>query len=234
MTPNSPGIYLIKVNRPNKRLMYYVGQTVNLSRRKSQHFNKLRAGKHFNQRMQNCWNCYGASSFQFEVIEICSAEELNELESWWLQQMTGHCRVFNIAINPGVSFEGVPKTDSHKAKISAALSGPNHYAFGCKLTPEHRANISLGGSGLRRSLETRAQISLANRGAKNPMHGMLGKLNPKSKPVIAVPVSGEGPALRFESAQQAVIFGFQQPSISKCCAGKISHHAGYKWHFASA
>jgi group I intron endonuclease len=234
MASSAPGIYLIKVNRRNKRCLYYVGQTVDLSRRRSQHFNRLRAGKHFNPRMQKCWAVYGASAFEFEVLESCSAQDLNEREGWWLQQMAGHRCVLNVAINPENSFRGIPKSEAHKARISAALSGPKHYAFGRELTPEHRAKIALGGSGVRRGSDTRAKISRANTGAKNPMHGKLGRLNPRSKPIVAAPISGDGPTLNFESAQQAALRGFQQASISRCCAGKISQHAGYRWSFAVA
>lgn len=51
-----------------------------------------------------------------------------------------------------------------KLKIGAAQKGELNHMFGKTLTPEHRAKISAGGKGLKRSDETRAKISEAQKG----------------------------------------------------------------------
>lgn len=66
--------------------------------------------------------------------------------------------------------------------------------------------------------------------------GMVGKLNPKSKPVVKInPVTGEIIEM-FESGCLAAksTSGAIQSKISKCCLGARKTHAGFKWAFADA
>lgn len=228
-----PGIYLVTVSRPDRRPMYYVGQSNNVSRRRSQHLNRLRAGDHFNKRMQRCWDQFGPEAFEIEVLERCDVDELNARESWWLNLMVGHRNCLNIARDPEVSARGIRQSAEHIAKRTAATSGDKHYLFGKVMSQEHRDSISVGGRGVRRSKLTRARISAANVGDKNSMHGRVGLLNGKSKAVLATPVGG-GTTIRFESACQAHLAGFQQAQISRCCAGACRSHKGFIWRFDTA
>jgi group I intron endonuclease len=71
------GIYQITCSANGK---VYIGSAVALSRRKAQHFNRLRSGNHHNTHLQNAWNKYGESAFQFSVLSECTIEELERLE----------------------------------------------------------------------------------------------------------------------------------------------------------
>jgi group I intron endonuclease len=59
------GIYKI-TNTVNNKV--YVGSSVKMKRRLSEHCNKLRKGKHDNPTLQRDWNAYGEDSFKFEAI----------------------------------------------------------------------------------------------------------------------------------------------------------------------
>lgn len=75
------GIYKI-VNLIDGKV--YVGQAINLEKRRKQHFKDLRGGYHRNLRMQRAFTRDGEANFRFEVIEECSAEMLTACEQYWL------------------------------------------------------------------------------------------------------------------------------------------------------
>ena len=60
----------------------YVGQTVDIERRKRTHFSKLRNNMHPNPLLQEAWNDWGTESFAFEYKQYCvkNQEELDILE----------------------------------------------------------------------------------------------------------------------------------------------------------
>lgn len=66
----------------------YIGQTVDINRRRNTHFNCLRKNKHENPKLQNAWNKYGEQEFHFRywTFEIESLEELNKLECEYIQK----------------------------------------------------------------------------------------------------------------------------------------------------
>lgn len=74
---NHSGIYEIKNIINGKR---YIGQARNLRKRKSQHFAKLKRNEHGNQHLQNSFNKYGYSNFEFSIILYCELSELTYYE----------------------------------------------------------------------------------------------------------------------------------------------------------
>jgi group I intron endonuclease len=225
------GIYLITITKPNGRLLFYVGQSSNIKARIQQHRYALKAGRHCNAKLQRAFDKYGVVSFSSEVIDECTESELNNAEDWWLHEMVGYESVMNIGAQSEAPMRGVKFCEDHKRKISESISGSKHYNFGKQLSENHRNNISAGGKGVARRKETRVKISKATSGEKNPMHGMTGAKNKKSKPIIGLSID-DGYCVRFESAQLATKEGFQQPQITKCCTGEIRAHAGFLWAYA--
>lgn len=60
------GIYVITCLVNN---LIYIGSTYNLSKRKQDHFCRLKGNYHENSRLQNAFNKYGKVNFKFEVLE---------------------------------------------------------------------------------------------------------------------------------------------------------------------
>ena len=73
------GIYSITCRENGKR---YIGQTVDLHKRRNEHFNMMSKGKHYNPHLQRAWN--NGCTFDFEIIEECTKSELNEKEIFWI------------------------------------------------------------------------------------------------------------------------------------------------------
>lgn len=70
------GIYKI-TNKENGKV--YIGQATNIEKRLSEHRQKR------TQTIDNYINVLGVDSFDFEVIEECPSEQLNEREKYYIQ-----------------------------------------------------------------------------------------------------------------------------------------------------
>jgi group I intron endonuclease len=61
----------------------YVGSTIDLIRL-ARHRNWLETKTHFNQKLQNAWNKYGAESFIFETLDSCLESNRNYYEAFFM------------------------------------------------------------------------------------------------------------------------------------------------------
>jgi group I intron endonuclease len=62
---------------------YYVGSSLDLTKRLTSHKTKLKNNKHINKYLQNAWNKYGEANFKFEVIlplPDCDEETIRAIE----------------------------------------------------------------------------------------------------------------------------------------------------------
>lgn len=66
----------------------YIGQTVDLKRRKRTHINQLRNKTHVNLKLQNAWDKYGETNFSFEnwVFYVDDLSELDKLECDFIEK----------------------------------------------------------------------------------------------------------------------------------------------------
>jgi predicted GIY-YIG superfamily endonuclease len=122
------GIY--KITFPNGH--YYIGQGIDLKRRKGQHLRDAKNGKHRNSRFQNCYNKYG--SFEFNVIEECSIDELDKIESKYLYNNVDNELCCNMC-KEGKSRKGILASDKTKEKIS------NYQHISGKAKPVYMYNL---------------------------------------------------------------------------------------------
>lgn len=148
------GIYKI-VNIVNGH--YYVGRSVNLNKRWRVHRNSLRRNIHHNNHLQNAWNKYGESSFEFRIIELL--DDLNtsiEIEQRYIDKAfedkksnINDCYnlsdvAFGGASHPGNQFrKGIPHTIEGRQKISRGLLG-NTNTKGKRISASHREKIITG------------------------------------------------------------------------------------------
>lgn len=71
------GIYQIKSERTSK---LYIGSSVRVEQRWSEHRWSLRRGTHTSPRLQRAWQKHGEQNFSFSVIEECARDQLLERE----------------------------------------------------------------------------------------------------------------------------------------------------------
>lgn len=76
------GIYCIENLANNKK---YIGKSLNLDKRLTQHKSHLKRNLHANKHLQNAWNIYGYSTFRFFILEECERELLSEKEVYYIK-----------------------------------------------------------------------------------------------------------------------------------------------------
>ena len=81
----------------------YIGQTIDINRRKRIHFNTLRNNTHDNPKLQASWNKYGEENFEFESWEfkIQDTKELDSLECQYIEKYNGLSDGFNLVPGGG-------------------------------------------------------------------------------------------------------------------------------------
>ena len=114
---NKHGIYKI-TNTQNE--MVYIGQTSQrFIKRYWHHKWKLADGTHDNKHLQNAWNKYGESSFEFSIVEVVDDADngkLDILEISYIQSYRADGCCYNIA-DGGEGVRGVVMTEEHRRKI---------------------------------------------------------------------------------------------------------------------
>lgn len=78
------GIYKI-LNLTSKDI--YIGSSVDVFRRFKTHKQKLKNNNHHSIVLQRAWNKYGKDSFQFQIIEYCTKDDLIIREQYYLDKL---------------------------------------------------------------------------------------------------------------------------------------------------
>ena len=103
------GIYKI-TNLINNKI--YVGQSNNIERRFAQHKSPSEQKRFSNKPLYKAFEKYGIENFEFEILEECLVEELNEKEKYWIEKLNTltHQNGYNInAGGDGVADENHPR-----------------------------------------------------------------------------------------------------------------------------
>lgn len=134
------GVYQIKNLVDGK---VYVGSSIDLQRRFKEHRDSLLRGIHPNTHLQNAWNMYGETSFEFSVLEeVYDPDILRSREKHYIDLLdcTNRSKGYNFLDNPNIGF-GVSASAEVRKKISVACSGEKNGNFGRKHTEEELQRI---------------------------------------------------------------------------------------------
>ena len=93
------GIYYIK-NTINNKL--YIGQSVDVNRRLSDHKRALKNGTD-SKHLQKSYNSYGKESFEFVVLKVCAIDELDYWEKYYIKLWNTHDEDFGYNLDYGGS-----------------------------------------------------------------------------------------------------------------------------------
>lgn len=110
------GIYQI-VNKITNEC--YVGSSINLKKRKNDHFYLLRKKKHYNNFLQNSFNKHGENNFEFNIISLCDKTLCIKMEQHFINEIKP---LFNINPTAGNSL-GVKHTQETIEKIRQSQTG---------------------------------------------------------------------------------------------------------------
>lgn len=137
------GVYKI-VNNINKKV--YIGQSINIKARWKDHINVLNRNESRCTLLQRAWNKYGQENFSFEILELCSEDMLDEVESKYIN-------IYDSCKN-GYNIESGGNANKH-------------------LSDETKQKIREAHLGVKASEETRRKMSESRMGEKNPMYGKM-------------------------------------------------------------
>lgn len=84
----------------NEEQKCYIGKTIDVKKRKNDHFNELKQNIHINKKLQEAWNLYGedAFSFTYQKYEIQDPQELNDLEIKTIQEKNSFYNGYNLTL----------------------------------------------------------------------------------------------------------------------------------------
>ena len=132
MIPKLSGIYMIR-NIENNHI--YIGQSVDINRRWSNHKSLLRFNKHYSSYLQRAWNLYTECKFEFTILYLCEAKSiiLQEAEQFYMDLLKpeynlcssiptniGHSCSDEVRAKISASNKGKPKSEETKQRISKA------------------------------------------------------------------------------------------------------------------
>lgn len=138
---------------------FYVGKSVNIEKRFKNHLKNLRQNKHYNKHLQNSYNKYGEEFFEFDVVEECNENQLNEKEKYWIAYYkNNNFNLYNIT--DGGDGGKMPQyiIEKNRIKISNKAKGSEYVKHFGKQN---------GMYGKHHTEETKRKISQANKGRKH-------------------------------------------------------------------
>jgi len=152
------GVYQIQNNQDRKGKRY-IGSSVNVELRWSNHRCDLRAGRHVNRHLQRAFEKRGEAAFILTILEECAQDGLLEREQWWLDTAREKGEIYNVAVDATAPTRGRKLSKEHKRKIGDALrnvpksEGHRKKMRGHKVSKETRRKISQTNQGKRRTRE---------------------------------------------------------------------------------
>ena len=154
------GIYSITNIVNNKK---YIGQSVDVKRRLSNHKWALKHDKHINDHLQKSFNKYGEDCFVFCVMCECEEDKLDELERYYIS--------YYDCMNPnkGYNSESGGNLNKHWSeeltqKMKEIRGGENSGMWGKKHTEETKAIMREKSLGRHMSDEAKKKSSISHKG----------------------------------------------------------------------
>lgn len=206
------GVYKISNKITNES---YIGSSINLKKRKSDHFYLLKQGKHGNSHLQNSYKKYGIENFDFSILEFCKPDECLIVEQKHINQTKPE---FNINPIAGNSL-GVKHKKETIEKIRNSQKGK-------KKSEETKRKISEKNKGIYR----RKKMSELSDEEIKSYRNKSGFVK-KRKVVLQFSLSNEL-IKEWESLQEIKRnLNFHPIHISRCCNKKRKTAYGFRWEF---
>lgn len=222
--------YLLYSKRKNNKL--YIGQSVDLDGRWSKHKSELNRCVHFNPYLQEDWNIDGQMAFEFKILELCSKEELDEKEQFYIEKYNSMNHNIGYNLQSGGHYNVVLCEESREQQKAALKESYEN-------NPELKAARKEAALKQWSDPDIKAKILGKNNGMYGHKHTVEAKekmrqarLNTISKkrdkrPVLCVELNKI-----YENATIAMkSLGFKYINILEVCYGNRKTAGGYHWQF---
>lgn len=211
---NDTGIYCIENIINNKK---YIGQSIHIHRRWSEHKYELNNNIHDNDYLQKSWNKYGCDNFKFYILELCDVNKLDNKECYYISLYNIMNDNYGYNLQTGGGANRIVSEITRQKLSQAAkrrkthhdVSGSNNPMFGKTLSEETREKIRQSHLGTKASQETKNKLSEIRSGENNPR---------------CIPVYCPELDETFWGAKEAELkYGINSNKISECINGKRKH-----------
>ncbi len=161
------GVYSI-VNIINNKI--YIGSSIHVNKRFSEHKYSLGNNCHYNKHLQNAWNKYGEENFSFSIVEQVDGDEsiLKAAEQKWIdyyesykldkgynvdRYVSGKCRIVSEETKEKIRMKHIGKKASEetKRKFSSQRKGKLNAFYGRTHTIEAREKMRKAKLGVKAS-----------------------------------------------------------------------------------
>jgi group I intron endonuclease len=216
----TPIIGIYKITSPSGKI--YIGQSINWKRR---YLEYKRLQCKYQRKLYNSLLKHGVENHQFEIIEECNEEQLNEREIYWGEY-------YNVLGENGLVLKlgsaGGKRSEESKLKQGAATKGR-------KDSDEARINKSKAFKGRKFTAEHCLKLGQSKKGVPKPKISIKNKGNKyrANKGKIVTQYDKQGNFIKdWNTAQQASEeLNIHYGSISCCCLGKTKTAGGFIWKF---
>ncbi len=135
------GLYVIEFVGSNR---FYIGSSINLNKRKDQHFRDLKFKRHANKYLQNVYNKYGADSFKFTILAIVDPDIrlIRKMEQNIIQSYIHDKDMINISTRTDITTREAMFTDTQIVQIFNLISSGKDYSFVAKKLKSNKSAIS--------------------------------------------------------------------------------------------
>lgn len=196
----------------------YIGSSVDLQKRKYDHFWMLENNRHSNIKLQAFFNKYRnvtESPLRFEIIEICEKVALLSKEQEYLNSVP----YYNISTDAKAPMNGRKHSAGTKKRMSESkkgmFCGEKNPMFGKTFSEEHREKISQKAMGDKNPFYGKKH----SKETVQKMSKRIKQIDPHSKEVIGI----------FNSINDAARNGFNRTCISAVLNGRQKTHAECFW-----
>lgn len=122
---------------------FYIGQSINLKKRKYQHFHELNKNKHINKFLQNSYNKYKRKNFQFSILLYSDQDNLTFYEQLLVDNLSP---TFNLCLKCVDTIKGT-KIKSQALTRIKNLKHKNYLSYinkNCQFNSNFGTNFVLG------------------------------------------------------------------------------------------
>ena len=198
------GIYKIE-NKINGKI--YVGQSIHITKRWSQHKNNYLSSTH-QSALYEAFKKYGLDNFTFSIIEECDLTELDNKEIFWITKL-------NTLVPNGYN-------------ISCGGQGRKNFLYDYKVISERYKEIG-------NSKKVAEEFNCDFKTVLNACHSYNIPMNcTKEKAVYQIDKDTDEILACYSNLHTAYREGLQRPydsSISRVCRGVRKTAYGYKWKY---
>jgi hypothetical protein len=147
-----------------------IGQSIHIKRRWYRYKTSLRRNKYKNPHLQHAWNKYGENNFGFEILCLCSPENLDEEEIKSIKEHQSTNEKFGYNLRDGGG-GGSKFTEESKRRMSERQKGEKSPWFGKHHSEETKQKMRMAQTGKTMSEESRRKMSEWQKGSKHRSWG---------------------------------------------------------------